>query len=1077
MDVFDAFELPIGHVHVEAPAAGAATTGVAAEGTSGGRKRPRDAAEPGSISHVGVIDDATVVAGVMGARKQGRAAHDFGDAIDAASVLDVDAAARDSVVDITIAPPPESSGVEASAAPPARRGSVDETRTTAPAAAGPASTSAPPSTPAKTYPFVLDPFQRRAIECLERDESVLVSAHTSAGKTVVAEYAIAMALRDKQRVVYTSPIKALSNQKYRDLYEEFSDVGLMTGDVTINPNASCLVMTTEILRSMLYRGSEIMREVKWVVFDEIHYMRDKERGVVWEESIIMLPHKVRFVFLSATIPNAKEFAEWIAAIHAQTCHVVYTDYRPTPLQHFIFPSGAEGVYLVVDEKGRFRDDNFTKAMAALGSSSLADAVEDVVSKGAGKKDRAKSMGKGKGPSDLFRIIKMIMDRQYDPVIVFSFSKRECEQYALQIARLDMTSPEEKQLIERVFVNAIDSLSEDDKRLPQIDAILPLLKRGIGIHHGGLLPILKEVIEILFQESLLKVLFATETFSMGINMPARTVVFTASRKFDGTDFRWISPGEYIQMSGRAGRRGLDTRGIVIQMVDEKMEPAAAKEILKGSTDPLNSAFHLGYNMLLNLMRVEDADPEKIMKLSFHQFQNEKALPAMEEELLRLQAERDAIVVPNEPAVAEYCNLVRNEEELQGRMRIFVTQARIATPFLTPGRLLRIRDGDTEWGWSVVVNCQRARRPTFAIGVPAADAADAAAAPSDEQVVVDALVPCSRDTPVGKPSPAAAGAPFELRVLSIALSCVHSISSARLYIPKDLRSREVRDTVAERLREVHRRMAGAVPLLHPVDDMRITDTGFLDMLAQSKELQARITSLPLHATSTREADCALFQAKLDCNDKCTFLTDRISACRALVMRDELKKMKRVLRRLGYVDADNVVQAKGRVACEINSADELLCTELIFNGVFNTLDAAQSAALLSCFVSNEKGDEDGGPTREELAAPLRALQAAARRIAEVSQDCKLPLDTEEYVKSFHADCMELVYAWVNGAKFVDICGMTKQFEGSVIRVIRRLEELTRQLADAAKAIGDMELSKKFAEASTKMRRDIVFAASLYL
>ena len=196
--------------------------------------------------------------------------------------------------------------------------------------------------PAKTYPFTLDPFQQTAIGYVERNESVLVAAHTSAGKTVVAEYAIAKSLRDGQRVVYTSPIKALSNQKYRDLQEEFDDVGLMTGDITINPSATCLVMTTEILRSMLYRGSEVMREVAWVIYDEVHYMRDKERGVVWEESIILLPHKVRFVFLSATIPNARQFVSWIAKIHHQPCHVVYTNYRPTPLQHYIFPQGGMG---------------------------------------------------------------------------------------------------------------------------------------------------------------------------------------------------------------------------------------------------------------------------------------------------------------------------------------------------------------------------------------------------------------------------------------------------------------------------------------------------------------------------------------------------------------------------------------------------------------------------------------------------------------------------------------------------------------------------------------------------------------
>ncbi|VDM25165.1 unnamed protein product [Hydatigera taeniaeformis] len=200
-----------------------------------------------------------------------------------------------------------------------------------------------------TFPFTLDPFQSQAMLCIDNNQSVMVSAHTSAGKTVIAEYAIAKALRDKQRVIYTTPIKALSNQKYREFSEEFPEVGLLTGDATININAGVLIMTTEILQSMLYRGSSIMREVGWVVFDEIHYMRDPERGVVWEESLVLLPDCVRFVFLSATTPNARQFAEWIAFLHAQPCHVVTTDTRPVPLRHYMYPIGGDGLYLVLNE--------------------------------------------------------------------------------------------------------------------------------------------------------------------------------------------------------------------------------------------------------------------------------------------------------------------------------------------------------------------------------------------------------------------------------------------------------------------------------------------------------------------------------------------------------------------------------------------------------------------------------------------------------------------------------------------------------------------------------------------------------
>ena len=289
--------------------------------------------------------------------------------------------------------------------------------------------------PAKVYPFTLDSFQAESISYIERGESVLVAAHTSAGKTAVAEYAIAKSLRDGQRVIYTSPIKALSNQKYRDMQEEFKDVGLMTGDMTINPTATCLIMTTEILRSMLYRGSEVIREVAWVIFDEVHYMRDKERGVVWEESIILLPHKIRFVFLSATIPNSKEFVGWISKIHKQPCHVVYTDYRPVPLQHYIFPSGAEGIFLVVDNKGKFLEDTFQKAMASM---QTPPELED-------KKKRKKTTSQGVS-SDLFKIIQLVMEKELDPVIVFSFSKKDCETYALQLSKFDFNAPEEKELV-------------------------------------------------------------------------------------------------------------------------------------------------------------------------------------------------------------------------------------------------------------------------------------------------------------------------------------------------------------------------------------------------------------------------------------------------------------------------------------------------------------------------------------------------------------------------------------------------------------------------------------------------------
>ncbi|KAJ0057118.1 hypothetical protein NL108_002029, partial [Boleophthalmus pectinirostris] len=897
---------------------------------------------------------------------------------------------------------------------------------------------------AKEYPFILDPFQREAILCIDNNQSVLVSAHTSAGKTVCAEYAIALALREKQRVIFTSPIKALSNQKYREMYEEFQDVGLMTGDVTINPTASCLVMTTEILRSMLYRGSEIMREVAWVVFDEIHYMRDSERGVVWEETIILLPDNVHYVFLSATIPNARQFAEWICYLHKQPCHVVYTDYRPTPLQHYVFPAGGDGLHLVVDENGDFREDNFNTAMQVLRDAG------DSGSGGGGKWDPRGRKGGTKGPSSVFKIVKMIMERNFQPVIIFSFSKKECEAYALQVAKLDFNKDEEKRLVEEVFNNAIDCLSDEDKKLPQVEHVLPLLKRGIGIHHGGLLPILKETIEILFSEGLLKALFATETFAMGINMPARTVLFTSARKFDGKNHRFITSGEYIQMSGRAGRRGMDERGIVIFMVDEKMSPAVGKQLLKGSADPLNSAFHLTYNMVLNLLRVEEINPEYMLEKSFYQFQHYRALPGVVEKMTKLEEQYHAIEIPNEESVVTYFKIRQQLAKLGKEIQEFIHKPKYCLPFLQPGRLVKVKNEDADFGWGVVVNfCKKSNTKSTA--------------ESEPLYVVEVLLHCSKDSvkdaATEAAKPAAQGETGEMQVVPVMLHLLTSISSVRLYIPKDLRPFDNRQLMLKSIQEVQKRFPDGVPLLDPIDDMGIKDPALKKVIQKVEAFEHRMYSHPLHSDPNLESVYSLCEKKALIAADVRTAKRELKKARTVLQMDQLKCRKRVLRRLGFASPSDVIEMKGRVACEISSADELLLTEMVFNGLFNDLSVEQATALLSCFVFQENASEMPKLT-EQLAAPLRQMQECAKRIAKVSADAKLEVDEETYMNQFKPHLMDVVYAWANGATFAQICKMTDVFEGSIIRCMRRLEEVLRQMCSAAKAIGNTELENKFAE-----------------
>uniref|UniRef100_A0A2A4J3B7 Exosome RNA helicase MTR4 n=1 Tax=Heliothis virescens TaxID=7102 RepID=A0A2A4J3B7_HELVI len=914
--------------------------------------------------------------------------------------------------------------------------------------------------PAKQYSFILDPFQKEAIMCIDNLQSVLVSAHTSAGKTVVAEYAIALSLKNKQRVIYTTPIKALSNQKYREFSEEFHDVGLITGDVTINPSASCLIMTTEILRNMLYRGSEIMREVGWVVFDEIHYMRDKERGVVWEETLILLPDNVHYVFLSATIPNARQFAEWVCRLHSQPCHVVYTEFRPTPLQHYIFPAGGDGIHLVVDEKGIFKEDNFNTAMAVL--SNAGDAAK-------GDQRGRRGGPRGGNQTNIFNIVKMIMERNFAPVIIFSFSKKDCESYAMQMAKLDFNTIEEKKLVDEVFNNAMDVLSEEDRKLPQVENVIPLLRRGIGIHHGGLLPILKETIEILFGLGLIKALFATETFAMGLNMPARTVVFTNCQKFDGKDFRFITSGEYIQMSGRAGRRGLDDKGIVILMIDEKVTPAIVKGMVQGKADPINSAFHLTYNMVLNLLRVEEINPEYMLERSFFQFQNQATIPDLIDKVKSKQKEYNALSVAEEHSIASYCSIRSQLDLLGAQFRSFITKPEYLKPFLQPGRLVKIKTEKHEFDWGIIVNFRhRTGKGKKGEDNPLT---------SESVIIVDTLLHVKKaDGEDAEKVPCPPGEAGDVEVVPVIHTLIYQISSLRVYYPKDLRPADNRKSVLKTIGEVKKRFPDGPPLLNPIKDMKINESVFKECVERIKQLEERLYAHPLHNDKSRGALTAAYEKKQELHEELTLARAELKKAKSILQMDELKKRKRVLRRMGYCTAADVIELKGRIACELSSADELLLTELIFNGVFNGLTSEQSAALISCFVCDENSSQSSA-SGEELRGVLRQLQEYARRIAKVSQDAKMEVDEDEYVGKFKCTLMDVVLAWAKGASFLQICKMTDVFEGSIIRCMRRLEEVLRQLCQAAKNIGNTDLENKFSEAIKLLKRDIVFAASLYM
>ncbi len=524
---------------------------------------------------------------------------------------------------------------------------------------------------ARTWPFELDTFQKEAVYHLENGDSVFVAAHTSAGKTVVAEYAVALAARHMTKAVYTSPIKALSNQKFRDFRLEFQDVGILTGDVQINAEASCLIMTTEILRSMLYRGADILRDVEFVIFDEVHYVNDLERGVVWEEVIIMLPEHVTLILLSATVPNTYEFASWVGRTKKKDIYVISTPKRPVPLEHYLWADKA--MHKIVDADKKFLDKGWKEANMALSgrdkSQPAAEANGSANQRGAsnargghgqvqrgGPARGGPQRGRGHAPRGAGNIartgrgggrtsaaqdkniwvhlVQHLKKHILLPTCIFVFSKKRCEQNADALSNLDFCTASERSAIHMIIERSIARLKPEDRLLPQIRRLRELLSRGIAVHHGGLLPIVKEVVEILFAKTLVKVLFATETFAMGLNLPTRTVVFSGFRKHDGRAFRDLLPGEYTQMAGRAGRRGIDPVGSVIIVnsnSDEAAPVATLKQMILGDPTKLRSQFRLTYNMILNLLRVEALKIEEMIKRSFSENATQALLPEQEKQV--------------------------------------------------------------------------------------------------------------------------------------------------------------------------------------------------------------------------------------------------------------------------------------------------------------------------------------------------------------------------------------------------------------------------------------------------------------
>jgi ATP-dependent RNA helicase DOB1 len=445
----------------------------------------------------------------------------------------------------------------------------------------------------------------------------------------------------------------------------------------------------------------------------------------------------------------------------------------------------------------------------------------------------------------------------------------------------------------------------------------------------------------------------------------------------------------------------------------------------------------------------------------------------------------MVIPDETAVAEYYDVRQQLDQMGADFRDVVTHPSYSLPFLQPGRLVQVKYQKLDFGWGVVINFQKRQPPkNRPVPKPESDI------PPHEQYVVDVLLNCAVGSAVSKEKnsavthtpggvqpcgPKEKGTPLVVPVL---LSTLQAISHLRLHLPKDLRQDQARETVWKSVQEVHRRFPDGITLLDPVENMGIKDKKFKELITKIDIMEKKLFSSPLHSDPRLPELYTQYTKKREASDRIRALKKQIQATHDVLQLEELKCRKRVLRRLGFTNSSDIVDMKGRVACEISTGDELLLTELVFNGAFNPLEPEQCAALLSCFVFTEKS-EQVTKLKEELAAPLRVMQEIARRIAKVSQESKLPLVEEEYVSSFKVELLDAVMQWCRGASFSEVCKLTDQFEGSLIRVFRRLAELLRQMSQAAKVIGNTELKEKFDKASEMLERpnSVIFCSSLYL
>jgi ATP-dependent RNA helicase HelY len=856
-------------------------------------------------------------------------------------------------------------------------------------------------------PFELDGFQRRACAALEDGHGVLVCAPTGAGKTVVGEFAVHLALAEGAKCFYTTPIKALSNQKHADLVARYGpdQVGLLTGDTSVNPHAPVVVMTTEVLRNMLYVDAPALAGLGYVVLDEVHYLADRFRGAVWEEVILHLPEDVAVVGLSATVSNAEEFGDWLMTVRGDTT-VVVDEHRPVPLwQHMMVGHRMFDLFAGTDSEGRPKVDP-----------ALLRQTEEH-----GRRfsawDRPRRNGRSGPPrGERFRPpsrVSMIDRLNRDgllPAITFVFSRAGCDAAVGQCVRagLRLTDEDEVERIRRVIAARTAELPEADLAVLGFWEWRDALERGVAAHHAGMLPAFKETVEELFTLGLVKCVFATETLALGINMPARTVVLERLVKYNGEAHAELTPGEYTQLTGRAGRRGIDVEGHAVVIWQPGVDPTQVAGLASTRTYPLRSSFRPGYNMAVNLLdRLGLDQSRELLEQSFAQFQADRSVVGLSRRIERNAEALRGYAESMRCHLGDFTEYAEQRRRLSEREKALSKGATAARRAATADSLAALRPGD-------VVSVPTGRRAGLAVVLD----------PGLEQPGEPRPLVLTEDRWAGRLTAADFPAPVE--------------PLGRMRLPKrvDHRVPRVRRDLASSLRNT-----GIEAPARPGRRSRQSSRDDAEVAALRRALRAH----PCHGCEDREAHARWAERAARLERENEQLRQKVRATTHSLVRS-FDRITALLRERQYLDGEAVTE-HGRVLARIWGESDLLAAECLRHGVWQPLRPAELAAVVSALVFESR--REAGAPRVPSGAVTTALDATVRLWSELEADERR--HRIERTREPDLGFAWPVYRWASGQSLAAVLTAAEQngqelTAGDFVRWCRQVIDVLDQVAAVA-------------------------------